>query len=237
MTARYFVETPIAGDEAALVDAEAHHAAHVMRIGVGDSVTLFDGSGYEFAARVAKVGRSEIQLAIEGRALVDRELRRDVTLCSALPRGDRQRWLIEKAVELGVRRFVPLRTKRAVVQPDAGACARLRRTVIEASKQCGRNVLMRIDEPPGVAGCAALFGDDVLRLLAAPSATEGLIEMSSSATALRPVTVIIGPEGGLTDEEEAAATAAGWRPVSLGPRILRIETAAALVCGWAAIER
>jgi len=236
MTARYFVETPIAGDEAALVDAEAHHASHVMRVRVGDVVTLFDGSGCEFAARVAKVGRSEVRLAIESRAVVDRELRRDVSLCSALPRGDRQRWLSEKAVELGVRRFVPLRSKRAVVQPDSGACTRLRRTVIEASKQCGRNVLMRIEEPQDVAGAAGLFGDDVLRLLAAPSATDGLAPMSSSESALRPVAAIIGPEGGLTDEEEAAATAAGWRPVSLGPRILRIETAAALVCAWAALE-
>jgi 16S rRNA (uracil1498-N3)-methyltransferase len=235
MTARYFVETPITGDEAALVDAEAHHAANVMRIKAGELVTLFDGSGYEFAARVAKVGRSEIRLAIEARSLVDRELARDVTLCSALPKGDRQRWLLEKAVELGVRRFVPLRTKRAVVQPDAGACARLRRTVVEASKQCGRNVLMRVDEPQDVAGCVRMVGEEVLRLLASPAATDDLTQAAALAGASRPVAAIIGPEGGLTDEEEAAAVAAGWRPVSLGPRILRIETAAALVCGWAAV--
>jgi 16S rRNA (uracil1498-N3)-methyltransferase len=235
MTARYFVETAIAGDQAALVDAEAHHAANVMRIKAGDVVRLFDGSGYEFAARVAQVGRSEVRLAIESRELVDRELARDVALCSALPKGDRQRWLIEKAVELGVRRFVPLRTKRSVVQPDSGACVRLRRTVIEASKQCGRNVLMRIDEPTDVAGCARMFGDDVLRLLASPAARE-LLSQLTLASASQPLAVIIGPEGGLTDDEEATAHAAGWRAVSLGPRILRMETAAALVCGWGALE-
>lgn len=238
MTSRYFVETLVVGTEARLTEAEAHHAIHVMRVRAGDAVVLFDGGGCEFAARVVKVGRSEVLLAVEAGAVVDRELSRSVILCTALPRGDRQRWLVEKAVELGARRLIPLRTQRAVVQPDADVAERLRRTVVEASKQCGRNRLMQIDEPLAPADAARLIEPATLRLLACPTATESLatIVAGTSNGGPRPAAFLIGPEGGFTDDEEAAAVAAGWRPVGLGPRILRIETAAALVCAWGALQ-
>ncbi len=238
MTCRYFVEAPVVGCEARLIDAEAHHAIHVMRVRAGDAVTLFDGSGREFAARVVKTGRSEVLLAVDGGTIVDRELPRTLVLCTALPRGDRQRWLVEKAVELGAARLIPLRTKRAVVQPDADVAARLRRTVVEASKQCGRNRLMQIDDPLTPAEAARALDATALRLLASPAASESLasVIVHKGTEAPQPLAFLIGPEGGLTDDEEAAATEAGWQPVRLGPRILRIETAAALVCAWGALQ-
>ena len=110
MADRYFVESPIAGDQARLCGAESHHLAHVMRAKPLDEVVLFDGSGAEFLARVERVGRSEIELAVLSRAAVNREARTPLTLAVALPKGDRQRWLVEKAVELGVARLVPLVT-------------------------------------------------------------------------------------------------------------------------------
>lgn len=236
MTQRYFIETPITGDEASVVDAEAHHLAHVMRVKVGAEVTLFDGSGQEFLAEVVKVGRSEVKCAIRSREVVDRELKREITLASALPRGDRQKWLIEKATELGVRRFVPLRTHRAVVQPDAGACTRLRRAVVEASKQCRRNVMMEIAPAADVATYVAEADREALRILGKPESPRSLTELARTPLPeATKIVLLVGPEGGFTAEEEAAALACGWEGINLGPRILRIETAAALLCGWAAL--
>ena len=147
MTRRYYVAEPITGSSAVLSGGEAHHLMHVMRAEVGDTVVLFDGSGCEFPARVDVIGRREVELAVIDRVEVDRELPISLMLAVSLPKGDRQRWLIEKAVELGVSRLVPLVTERSVVQPSDQVRARLRKTVIEASKQCGRNRLMEVAEP------------------------------------------------------------------------------------------
>jgi 16S rRNA (uracil1498-N3)-methyltransferase len=168
MTDRYFAETPITGGKARLVGPEAHHLIHVMRVEPGEEVVLFDGSGAEFAARVERVHRSEAELTVLSRHEADRELALEVTLGVALPKGERQRWLVEKAVELGVKRLVPLGTERSVVRPGERTLARLCKTVIEASKQCGRNRLMEIAQsrawPDFVAG--APVAD--LRLVAHP---------------------------------------------------------------------
>jgi 16S rRNA (uracil1498-N3)-methyltransferase len=206
-------------------------------------VTLFDGSGAEFDARIEGVGRSEITLSVVARVEADRESTRRLTLAVSLPKGDRQRWLVEKATELGVARMVPLITTRSVAQPVAAALARLRRTVIEASKQCGRNRLMEIAE-------AERFGDFVmhtpmsaLRWIAHRSTIEAdsvggeaplrIPPRIQLAGAAEEVVVAIGPEGGFAEEEVAAALAAGWRQLDLGPRILRVETAAIAAATWA----
>lgn len=131
MPDRYFTQPPINSDHATLDGAEAHHLIHVMRAKAGTRVTLFDGSGAEFAAQVEKVGRSDVQLAILARQEVDRELPLEVVLGVSLPKGDRQKWLVEKAVELGVDRIVPLITARSVAQPVQQALERLQRSVIE----------------------------------------------------------------------------------------------------------
>jgi 16S rRNA (uracil1498-N3)-methyltransferase len=233
MTERYYCDEPIAGDSAVLRGPEAHHLVDVMRVRVGDEVLLFDGSGSEFTAKIEQAGKREVRLTVLSRSTVDREAPRDVTLFCSLPRGDRQRWLIEKGVELGVRRFVPLRTARGVVQPDAGVCERLRRTVVEASKQCGRNRLMEIGDPCGMPPPADAIAPDAVRLLAHPGGAMRLAEVPASV----PVAVLIGPEGGFADDEAAAAIDAGWQAVDLGPRILRIETAALMLAACLTAER
>jgi 16S rRNA (uracil1498-N3)-methyltransferase len=240
MSDRYFVDKPISADRATLSGPEAHHLIHVMRAAPGLRVTLFDGGGDEFTAAVERVGRSEVELSIVSRESIDRELPFDLTLGVALPKGDRQKWLVEKTVELGVARIVPLRTQRAVAQPVEQALDRLRRTVIEASKQCGRNRLLQIDEPQSwhafVAGAAAT----ACRLLAHPSVETTAAAAFPSCRDLpsgcqaephrgRMVLLAIGPEGGFVAEEVDLALSAGWRAVDLGPRILRVETAAILL--------
>lgn len=237
MSQRFFVETPITGNTATLVEAEAHHLLHVMRAKAGAEVTLFDGSGCEFTAKVEKLGRQTIELAVLERLEISRELARPVTLAVALPKGDRQKWLVEKATELGVTRLIPLKTERGVAQPVDQAIVRLRRSVIEACKQCGRNVLMEITEPiswPVLSARAA--EQSTLRVIAHPGGValgELRNEMSSNASLLL---AAIGPEGGFSSAEVELGQASGWQCVGLGRSILRVETAALAIAAWAALE-
>ena len=234
MSDRYFVDHPISLGRVTLTGPEAHHLMHVMRAGPGTQVTLFDGHGAEFPAVVQQVRRSEVELSVVSCDPVDRELPIELTLGVALPKGDRQKWLIEKAVELGVTQLAPLRTERAVAQPVEQAILRLRRSVIEASKQCGRNRLMQIVAPQNWSDFVRETADVPCRLLAHPQpeiapmysgSQENAAGKPARYTAMKTV-VAVGPEGGLTDDEVTLALAAGWRLIDLGPRILRIETAA-----------
>ena len=223
MTRRYYSAVPIDSERLTLAGAEAHHLLHVLRASVGAEVVLFDGSGAEFDAEVTTCGRSTVELAILDRREISRELAFSVTLGVALPKGDRQRWLVEKAVELGVARLVPLRTEHSQATGDKPS-DKLARYVIEASKQCGRNHLMQIEPVHDWEAWLRLPAGSSRLWLADPAGPP----ISADALAQpRPTFVAIGPEGGLTDEEIAAAQAAGWQPISLGPRILRVETAAA----------
>jgi 16S rRNA (uracil1498-N3)-methyltransferase len=229
MADRYFVETPLEGQQARLTGAEAHHLAHVMRAKPGHEVVLFDGSGAEFTARVERVGRAEIELAVVFRADVDREVRRPIWLGVALPKGDRQRWLVEKAVELGVARLIPLETERSNDRQSPATLERLRRAVIEASKQCGRNRLMEIVAPQKVSDFLVPPPPTALCLLAQPGALDCqnvLDQRMPKGMALEQVQLAIGPEGGFSSSELEVASASGWQTVGLGPRVLRVESAA-----------
>ena len=221
MSQRYFSEQPLQiGAEARLADSEAHHFLHVMRGGVGDRVTLFDGTGREFEAEVVEKSRRDVTLALHAGQEVDREPAVELTLGVALPKGDRQKVLVEKLTELGVARLVPLATERSVAAPKASGLEKLRRAVIEASKQCGRNRLMKIDEPVALTEFLQETQADA-RWIAHPYESGQPQTLTGGTCA-----VAIGPEGGFSDQEVAAATAAGWAGVSFGKSILRIETAA-----------
>jgi 16S rRNA (uracil1498-N3)-methyltransferase len=195
----------------------------VLRAKIGDAVRLFNGRGSEWPAQVVQIGRDTVSLEI-GTACVDRPSgSRLLTVAAALPKGDRQKWMVEKLTELGVGRLIPLATTRGVAEATAGAQARLERGVIEACKQCGRNTLMEV-----------AAGHTLDQLLAAiPAGTYGLIAHPGGSPlntgALRAATAVlalVGPEGGFTDDELVAADRSGLVRVSLGPHILRVETAA-----------
>jgi 16S rRNA (uracil1498-N3)-methyltransferase len=242
MADRYFVETPITSDQATLEGAEAHHLIHVMRVKCGSRVVLFDGSGAEFEAAVEKVGRSSLELSILAREEIDRELPFEITLGVALPKGDRQKWLVEKAVELGVAKLTPLQTERAVAQPVEKALDRLQRSVIEASKQCGRNRLMEIQTPREFADFIENSAAQSCRLLAHPQESQLRTNLPLQNELPKSVMLAVGPEGGFSSAEVAQAAKAGWQTIDLGRRILRIETAAivltTMVSQWyAANER
>ncbi|MEM6799133.1 MAG: RsmE family RNA methyltransferase [Planctomycetota bacterium] len=228
MSERFFSEQPVSGDAATLADQEAHHLLHVMRLKPGARVTLFDGSGAEFSAEVTRCGRRDVELAVLERHEIDRELPAPVVIASTLPKGDRGRWLIEKLTELGVARVDFLETERSVSKPTGGGMEKLRRTVIEASKQCRRNRLMQIAGPLAWEDYPAAASG--IRLLAHPSpmgaSLETMPRASDGPVIGDPVTVAVGPEGGFTDAEAAVALSCGWKPLDFGPRILRTETAA-----------
>ena len=235
MSRRFFVHCPITSDKTSLVGDEARHLAKSLRAEIGAEVTLFDGGGGEFTARVRRLGRSTIELDVLARVDADRELPFELELGVALPKGDRQRWLVEKAVELGVSRLIPLRTARGVAQPVASALQRLRRAVIEASKQCGRNRLMEVLEPQDLGDYLARDRGDSVCWFAHPSAPPPPVGSEPGEGADRsPVHLAVGPEGGFTAEEEHEARSSCWRMVGLGPRILRTETAAIALAALAA---
>ena len=201
MSDRFYIETPIEGQQARLTGGEAQHAAKVMRVGRGDEIIVFDGSGAEFVARIGEIGRSEIELEIVSRNEIDREAPREILLAVALPKGDRQQWLVEKLTELGVRRLVPLVTERGVAQPVEKALERLRRWVVEASKQCGRNRLMEIGVPRAWREFASSVQEGAVRCLAVPGGmpARGVLQGEGAVVAA------VGPEGGWTKEEIAVA--------------------------------
>ena len=227
MGRRYFSTTPITDDDVELTDAEAHHLMHVMRAKQGDEVILFDGSGSEFTAIVTTMGRRSVQLKVRERHDVQRESSRKLTVGVALPKGDRQRFLCEKLVEVGVHRLVPLATHRAVAQPSPSALRRLERSVVEASKQCGRNLLMEVTPSRSLTEFLTMASASAGRWIAHPIPQgRSLVSSMNKAGALDHAFVAIGPEGGFTEDEIHEAELAGWHAVHLSARILRIETAA-----------
>jgi len=222
MSERFFLAAPPEAGRATLSGDEARHLARVLRAKVGDLVRVFDGSGGEWSARVTQIGRDAVALDIGDVVPATPQATRAVTLAVALPKGDRQKWLVEKLTELGVERLVPLVTERGVAEATESARARLERGVVEACKQCGRNTLMEIAEPATLEALATRH-PDALRLVAQPGGrplAEGI------GRDHREIVAAVGPEGGFTPDEISAAERCGFERVSLGPHILRIETAA-----------
>lgn len=224
MSHRFYLPDAAAHGQATLAGPEAHHLLHVLRASVGDQVLLFDGQGGEYTATVEQCSRNEVRLTTGERRQASRELPVRIALGVALPKGDRQRWLVEKLTELGVAELVPLSTERSVADLRGKSLERLERGVVEACKQCGRNTLMTISTPRPLGDFLASASG--VKLVAHPTG-ESVCRLLSPAMA--EVSIVIGPEGGLTDDEVALASQHGWTTASLGASILRIETAAVAV--------
>jgi 16S rRNA (uracil1498-N3)-methyltransferase len=210
------------GAEARLSGAEAHHLAHVKRIGRGERVALFDGRGREVAAEVVEVLRGEVRLAVVGAAAgAPRALATRIALGIAPPKGKRAQVLVEKATELGAAAIFPIATARTVAA--AGPPEKWRRWAVEAAKQAGGARLPEIGA--GRPFAAALGEPAALRLILDPR--EGARPLRELLGAPREdVLVLVGPEGGFTDDEVRAAREAGFEAARLGPTVLRVETAA-----------
>ena len=222
MSHRFFLSQTPTEDTARLEGDEARHLARVMRAKTGDTVELFDGQGTSWTATVQAIQRNHVLLRLDQKQSETISNKPTITLAVALPKGDRQKWLIEKITELGTDSLVPLTTTRSVAEPTAAAISRLQRGVIESCKQSGRNRLLEITQPQSLHNLLTTSSAS-LRILACPDGTP------MQSILLKPVDnilIAIGPEGGFTDEEIRAANASGFTQMSLCQNILRIETAA-----------
>jgi len=217
---RLFVRTPLLEGGSVELDAgQANYLGNVMRLGAGAELLVFDGVSGEWLARVAEVGKKRMTLAVERRTR-EPETIPDVWLAFAPVKRAQTDWLVEKATELGVARLLPVMTQRTVA--ERVKLERLQTIAIEAAEQCGRTRLPEIAEPLTLKQLLAARDGRLLYF-----ADEAGGEPLANALQPGPALILTGPEGGFTDEERAAIRAApNAVAVSLGPRILRAETAA-----------
>ncbi|GAA4754670.1 16S rRNA (uracil(1498)-N(3))-methyltransferase [Sphingomonas daechungensis] len=216
---RLFVRTPLAEGTGVELDAgQANYLGNVMRLGEGAELLVFDGESGEWLARVSEAGRKRMTLTVE-RKTRDAEVMPDVCLAFAPVKRTQTDWLVEKATELGVAALQPVMTHRTIA--ERVKLERLQSIAIEAAEQCGRTVLPAIAEPVSL--------QQLLREIHRPLYFADETGGEPAANAFRPgsATILTGPEGGFTDEERAAIRdLPSATPISLGPRILRAETAA-----------
>ncbi|HVF37328.1 MAG TPA: 16S rRNA (uracil(1498)-N(3))-methyltransferase [Sphingomicrobium sp.] len=227
---RLFIATALGtGTRLDLDPAQANYLGNVLRLQPGDRLLVFDGASGEWLAKVAEVGKKRMILAVV-EPTRPQEAVPDLWLAFAPVKKGRVDWLVEKAVELGVARLLPIVTQRTIV--DRLNLERMRVHIVEAAEQCGRTSLAEIDEPVKLA--AFLTSRNPARTLYFADESGG----ESATTAFKPglALILTGPEGGFTPEEAATIRAApGATAISLGPRILRAETAAlAAVAAWMA---
>ena len=233
---RLYVDGPlVAGQCLDLPPGPARHA-QVRRVQPGDELVLFDGRGGEWQARVAAMGRQTVQVQLLAHDGVDRELPLAVTLAVGMPANERMDWLVEKATELGVAALQPLVCERSVLRLDGERAERKREhwqaQAVAAAEQCGRT---RVPVVLPVRRLADWLSDGELpavRCLLSPQAGHALQRPARGSA----MVVLSGPEGGLTAAEEAAARAAGFEAVQLGPRVLRAETAPLAVLAWLGLQ-
>jgi 16S rRNA (uracil1498-N3)-methyltransferase len=253
---RIHVFLPLAADvELALPPGAARHV-QVLRLQPGDALTLFDGAGGEWSARVAHLGRAEVRVRLGAHAAIEREAARAVHLAAGLMAAERMDWLVEKATELGAASVQPLLPARASLRLSGERAEKKRAhwqaVAIASCEQNGRNRLPDVRLPialpehlrqPATEGeresgvseqarFGGMSGHDGFPLTLS---ARWLLSLDAAATPLgaalaalapgQPVTLLSGPEGGLSAAEQAAAQTAGYRPVGLGPRVLRAETA------------
>ncbi|QJD91739.1 16S rRNA (uracil(1498)-N(3))-methyltransferase [Duganella dendranthematis] len=225
---RFYVSQPLAiGQLVALPEAVAHHV-QVLRLAQGDLITLFNGDGGEYTASLSELARRSASADIKAHTAREAELPFAVTLAQALPEGSKMEWIIEKAIELGVSGFQPLAAQRCVVRLSAERAEKKlehwRGIIVSASEQSGRNRLAQL-APPQDYKQWITQQDMHRRIILTPRAEQSLADWARHQPP-QAVTLVVGPEGGLSEQEEDLALRHGALPLAMGPRILRTETAA-----------
>ena len=226
MVPRFYVDAPLrAGSVRMLPEDAAHHAIHVLRLREGEPVTLFNGRGGEFSARIASMKRLEISIDILEHRAIERESPLRVMLVQAIAAGDKMDGTVRKAVELGVAEVQPVLAARSVARPKGERAenrrAHWQKVVIAACEQCGRNRIPQVHPVMGAMDYRA--PQDAAKLLLSPNSR---LRFAQAVKTGETFALAAGPEAGFTADEEAAFASAGFVPVSLGPRVLRTETAA-----------
>lgn len=233
MSAPWFYCPDLSSPLTQLSQAEAAHARGPLRLRDGSQVVCFDGRGRVADGVLQIAGQSKsdaVTVKIDEPRPVDFPWPVKLTLAFALPKQSRQDFLFEKCTELGVWAFQPLICERSVVRPRPERLGKWQRTTIEAAKQCHRVYLPELAKPATITEILTRADQfDALLLASLEEKGQTLVNHLNKSPSIRSVLAAIGPEGGLTADEQAALRAAGFVPVSLGPSVLRIETAATAV--------
>ncbi len=240
---RVHIDEPLAPDSrVTLRGTAANHVRRVLRLRPNDDLTVFDGLGGEYEARIEALHGDAVLVAIGAHHAADRESPLAVTLAQGISRGERMDLVVQKATELGVRQIAPLLTERTVVRLDAKQADSKRRhwrgIAIAACEQCGRNSVPEIAAPTRLAAFFSSLEPGATRLVLSPAGSlkvRDLKPAGSRKAGGAALIVLIGPEGGLSESEQQAAIDAGFRALNLGPRVLRTETAA--IAALAAIQQ
>ena len=236
MSARFYADLELLTGSVVALPAHAARHVQVLRLQPGDRITLFNSRGEgegAFEASIESMGRSDVVVNIGSYTATQREAPRAVHLAIGMPANERMDWLVEKAAELGAASIQPLMSERSVLRIKGDRAdkklAHWRGIAVAACEQCGRNRVPVIHEAASLndwlrsrLNDPALAADGTRLLLSLQTGTQALALAAAGKGAL---TFLSGPEGGLSPAEEAAAMAAGFRPVTLGPRVLRAETA------------
>lgn len=230
---RLFAPVPAeAPAELALGEERRHYLVHVLRLGEGDLLEVFDGNGRAFDARVLESDAGTLRLSLgPARAA---PARRALSVLQGLPKGDKLEWVLQKGTELGAAGFYPVATRRSLVKLEGledrraqSKTARWQKIAEEAARQCGRSDVPRVHPPqPLLEAARALPAGTQLLVLDEEERALPLGEAFRQLAREAPVALVVGPEGGLAREEVQALVALGARPVTLGRLVLRTETAA-----------
>jgi 16S rRNA (uracil1498-N3)-methyltransferase len=220
----------LAGETVIVSDEDHRYLVRVLRLAVGDTVTLFDGRGAEADATITRLGPRALELRVDARRASDGPIGPELTLIQALARGEKLDLVVQKATELGVGRIIPVTTERAVPRLETVRASsrrvRWQKIAREAARQSGRADVPEIEPVTPLAVAVAAAPRDALKLLLWEQARNISLRSVLPAAAPSGIVVAIGPEGGFSDGEVAHARELGFQPVGFGPRILRTETAA-----------
>ena len=224
---RIFVDLSLQeGKEFVLPDEAAHHVARVLRLRSGDPLILFDGRGGEYEAEICKVDKRSVEVLIKQCREIDRESPLHITLAQGISRGQKMDFSLQKAVELGVERIVPVMTEHGNVHLDEQRQQKKiehwQGVIIGACEQSGRNKMPELISPLNFDEWLSL-DSGLTKLIMHPESGISLAKLTRPAGEL---SLLIGPEGGVSDDEIKKACAAGYQTINIGPRILRTETAA-----------
>ncbi|OYT97981.1 MAG: 16S rRNA (uracil(1498)-N(3))-methyltransferase [Burkholderiales bacterium PBB1] len=239
MLPRFFVPPPLkAGERCVLPPGPTRHV-QVLRLQPGDAITLFDGHGGEWQACIEQMGRSVVSVQLLSHQPVDRELDFDVTIALGMPANERMDSVVEKATELGVAAIQPLICERSVLRLTGERAdkkvAHWQAVAAAASEQCGRTRVPTVQPVRALsAWLAGLVPGSMGRRHVLSLRAGG--HNIAAAQAGEPLLFLSGPEGGLSEAEEQAALQAGFQPLSLGPRVLRADTAPLAVLATLALS-
>jgi 16S rRNA (uracil1498-N3)-methyltransferase len=224
------------GRSLSIEGSAGNHVARVLRLRVGEALTLFNGRGGEYAATIEEIRRDTVLVSVLEQRELERESPFQITLAQGISRGERMDWVVQKATELGVARIAPLFTEHSVVQLDERQAAKKvqhwRSIAIGACEQSGRNRVPEIATPVGLFELLEGHTAGGTALLLSPGAALRIADIAQAGTG---ATVLIGPEGGLAAAEQEAARKSGFTAVRMGPRVLRTETAA--VCALTLLQQ